>query len=261
MARTAERLLREGVRTPTITQPRWSVRDLVMAASLSVLSTPAGVGAAVAPPSSDSDSCRAEGRTALEVREILACAEAKYGSLRTLRARFKQTIDVPLLERTRTGSGLWYQKGRGRFKMEFTDPEGDVIVADGTYVWLYYPTTNPGQVIRSTIEANPTGAQMFDLQGRIFEDAKTVYDAEHVRDEEVTGKPTHLLALTPREASPYRSVRVWVDTETFLVRKFEITEENETVRTVELSQLEPDVPITDRTFHFRLPSDVDVFQG
>ena len=204
---------------------------------------------------------RAAGQAELDVREILAGAEVAYEELRTLRARFRQTIDVPLLERTRSGSGLWYQKGRGRFKMEFTDPYGDVIVADGTYVWLYYPTTNPGQVIRSTIEANPTGAQMYDLQGRIFEDAKTLYDAEHIRDEEVTGRLTHLVALTPREKSAYRLVRVWVDTETFLVRKFEITEENETVRTVELSQLEPDVPITDRTFHFALPSDVEVFQG
>lgn len=200
-------------------------------------------------------------QSAPDVREILARAEAAYDGLHSLRARFTQTIDVPLLERRRTGSGIWYQKGRGRFKMEFTDPAGDLIVADGTYVWLYYPTTNPGQVIRSTIEASPTGAQMVDLQGRIFDDAKTVYDAAYVREETVTGRPAHQILLTPREASPYRSVRVWVDLDTFLVRRFEITEENETVRTVELDVLEPDVPIPDRTFLFEPPADVDVFQG
>ena len=200
-------------------------------------------------------------QSAPDVREILSRAETRYEELRSLRARFTQTIEVPLLERTRRGSGMWYQKGRGRFKMEFTEPPGDLIVADGTYVWLYYPTTNPGQVIRSTIEASPTGGHMVDLQGRIFEDAKTVYDAELVLEEEVTGRATYLVSLTPREASPYRRVRVWVDTETYLVRKFEITEENETVRTVELGQLEPDAQIADWTFRFDLPSDVDVFQG
>ena len=145
-----------------------------------------------------------------DVREILARAESTYSELSSLRARFTQTIEVPLLERTRTGSGSWYQKGRGRFKMEFEDPVGDVIVADGTYIWLYYPTTNPGQVIRSTIEARTTGAHMVDLQGRIFEDAKTIYDAEYLLEEVVTDRPTHLIELTPREASPYRRVRVWV---------------------------------------------------
>ena len=196
-----------------------------------------------------------------DVREILARAEKTYNNLSSLRARFTQTIEVPLLERTRTGSGVWYQKGRGRFKMEFEDPAGDVIVADGTYIWLYYPTTNPGQVIRSTIEARATGAHMVDLQGRIFEDAKTIYDAQYLLEEVVTDRPALLVELTPREASPYRRVRVWVDAENYLVRKFEITEENETVRTVELGRLEPDAAIPDWYFRFDPPPDVDLFQG
>lgn len=214
---------------------------------------------AVAYPTTDG--LASSGQAAPDVREILARAESTYNELSSLRARFKQTIEVPLLERTRTGSGVWYQKGRGRFKMEFEDPVGDVIVADGTYIWLYYPTTNPGQVIRSTIEARTTGAHMVDLQGRIFEDAKTIYDAAYVLEEEVTDRPAHLIELTPREASPYRRVRVWVDAENYLVRKFEIIEENETVRTVELGRLEPDAPIPDWFFQFDAPPNVDLFQG
>jgi len=200
-------------------------------------------------------------QVAPDVREILARAESTYNELSSLRAHFTQTIEVPLLERTRTGSGVWYQKGRGRFKMEFEDPVGDVIVADGTYIWLYYPTTNPGQVIRSTIEARTTGAHMVDLQGRIFEDAKTIYDAVYLLEEVVTDRPAHLIELTPREASPYRRVRIWVDAENYLVRKFEIIEENETVRTVELGRLEPDAPIPDWYFQFDAPPNVDLFQG
>ena len=75
-------------------------------------------------------------QVAPDVREILARAESTYNELSSLRAHFTQTIEVPLLERTRTGSGVWYQKGKGRFKMEFEDPVGDVIVADGTYIWV-----------------------------------------------------------------------------------------------------------------------------
>ena len=37
--------------------------------------------------------------------------------------------------------------------MDFHEPEGDLIVADGSHLWLYYPSTHPGQVIRSEIEA------------------------------------------------------------------------------------------------------------
>ena len=189
-----------------------------------------------------------------EVRDLLARAEATYDGLSSMRARFVQKIEITLLGRERTGSGDWYQKGRGRFKMDFSDPEGDLIVADGSTLWLYYPSTHPGQVIRSTIDANTTGAGMVDLQGRIFEEAAQAYDAVLEGRQDVAGHATWLVTLTPRAESPYRKVRVWIDVESLLVRRFEITEENETLRTVELHDLEPNASIPDEVFGFTPPA-------
>ncbi len=196
-----------------------------------------------------------------DVRDLLGRAEARYDALSSLRAEFDQKIEIPLLGRERSGTGRWYQKGRGRFKMEFTEPAGDVIVADGASLWLYYPSTHPGQVIRSTIDANVTGAGMADLQGRIFEQAAAGYDAELIGREDVEGRPAWLVALTPRGDSPYRRVRVWIDTQDLLVRRFEIVEENETIRTVVLRDLRPDAPIDDGVFAFVPPPGADVFEG
>lgn len=195
------------------------------------------------------------------VRQILARAERVYDALGSLQAEFEQTIEVTLLGRSRTGSGTWYQKGRGRFKMDFTDPEDDVIVADGRHLWLYYPSTHPDQVIRSTIDASVTGAGMVDLQGRIFDEAAAGYDAKLQGREEIDGHETLRIFLTPTDESPYRHVRVWVDAESYLVRKFEIMERNETLRTVVLRELQPDRPIPDATFSFTPPAGADVFEG
>jgi hypothetical protein len=30
--------------------------------------------------------------------------------------------------------------------MRFTDPNGEAIVMDGEYIWIYTPSTTPGQV-------------------------------------------------------------------------------------------------------------------
>lgn len=196
-----------------------------------------------------------------DVREFLRRAERRYGELESLRARFHQGVEVTLLDRRREGEGTWYQKGRGRFKMEFEEPPGDVIVADGSHVWLYYPSTHPGQVIRSEIEASTTGRGMVDLQGRIFEEARHGYSARDGGTMEVSGVTARLVILTPTGPSPYRRVRVWVGTDDLLVRKFEITEENETVRTVRLWSLEPDATIPDSVFDFEVPPGVEVFGG
>jgi outer membrane lipoprotein carrier protein len=196
-----------------------------------------------------------------DVRDLLGRAESRYEALSSMRAEFDQTIEIPLLGRKRSGTGHWYQKGRGRFKMEFTEPEGDLIVADGASLWLYYPSTHPGQVIRSTIDANVTGAGMVDLQGRIFEEAAAAYDAELIGREDVEGNSTWLVSLTPRGASPYRKVRVWIGAVDHLVRRFEIVEENETMRTVVLRDLRPDARIPDDVFRFAPPPGTDVFEG
>ena len=196
-----------------------------------------------------------------EVRDLLARAEQVYDGLSSMQAEFDQTIEIALLGRKRSGSGTWYQKGNGRFKMDFADPAGDIIVADGSSLWLYYPSTHPGQVIRSTIDANTTGAGMVDLQGRIFDEAAEAYEAVLEGLEEVDGHSTWLVTLTPRTESPYRMVRVWVDAENLLVRRFEITEENETLRTVVLRNLQPNADIPDSTFSFTPPAGTDVFEG
>ena len=102
---------------------------------------------------------------------------------------------------------------------------------------------------------------MVDLQGRIFEEADTAYDAVLQGTEDVKGHVTWRIALTPTGESPYRRVRVWVDEDTFLVRRFEILEENETVRTVILDELRPNDSIADSVFEFVPPEGTDVFEG
>ncbi|MEE9207695.1 MAG: outer membrane lipoprotein carrier protein LolA [Gemmatimonadota bacterium] len=206
-------------------------------------------------------SLQAQAAAGPDVRDILARAEARYGELASMQADFEQTIEIPILERSRTGHGVWYQKGPGRFKMDFVDPSGDKIVADGEYLWLYYPSTHPNQVIRSSIDANATGAGMADLQGRIFLEARGGYEAGYVGTEIIGEASTHLISLRPLGESHYRSVRVWIDVETFLVRRFEITEHNETIRTVTLSNLKPNQEISDSEFRFTIPPGADLFAG
>lgn len=231
---------------------------------------PAPGGGAVVVPSAPADTSAHAGASPCgaaccggDVRALLARAEARYDSLSSLEATFEQVVEVPLMNRKREGRGTWYQEGRARFRMDFSEPPHDLIVADGTHLWLYYPSTNPGQVVRTSLEGDPTGTAMVDLEGRIFRQARTGFDATLAGREEVAGVSTCRVDLVPQPGAEttYRKVRVWVGAEDLLVRRFEITGENETVRTVTLSDLRPDVAIPDSLFTFHAPAGVDVFSG
>lgn len=192
---------------------------------------------------------------------VLARAEEAYEDVRSLRATFHQVVDVPLLDRTREGRGVWYQKGRTLFKMDFSDPEGDVLVADGRYLWAFYPSQDPKQVVRSKIDSTTTEAGAVDFHARILEEARTKFRSESAGIETVSGVPAHLIVLTPTGSSNYRRVRVWIDAETYLIRRFEFIELSETVRTIELANIELNVEIADEIFRFEPPPGVEVYRG
>jgi len=199
------------------------------------------------------------GGEAADPDAILAAADRAYSALRSLRASFIQRVDVPLLDRTSQGHGIWYQEGRDRFRMDFDDPPDDVFVADGTYLWLYQPSANPNQVLRCELAEGRQTAGGMDVLGRILSEARASYDATYEGTAIVSGQDTHTITLRPRGDSEYRLVRVWVAGSDDLVRRFRIEEENETIRTVTLADLEPNVSLDDALFHFTPPPGVEPF--
>lgn len=203
----------------------------------------------------------------VDADRVLRRAEATYDSLRTLRAAFRQEIEMRAFDppRRRSGRGTWYQRKPGLFRMDFEEPEGDLVVSDGRFLWLYYPSTHPGQVVRTGLGPEATGgrgSEIVDLQGRILERARSVYEPSHGGIVTVDGHRTHLVELAPRGGdADYERVRVWVDGERWLVRRLEFTDRSETVRTVELDELETGIALPDSLFRFEPPGDVEVFEG
>jgi len=188
--------------------------------------------------------------------EILARAARAYEDVVTLRSRFVQKIDIPALEREKEGRGVVFQKKPNYFMMRFEDPQGDVVVADGEWFWMYYPSAQPDQVVRTPIHQTSENAT---LGGQFLVNPTERYVATYVALDSVGGRQAHLLALVPKFDAPYTLVRVWIDASDYLVRQFEVHEENETVRTITLSDLEAGIELPDELFTFSVPPGVEVF--
>src|SRR2546428_9835459 len=110
---------------------------------------------------------------------ILDRASATYQTIASLSAEFVQIITNPMIGTPDTTRGRLYQMRPSRFAMRFTAPKGDRIVADGRFLWLYTPSTTPGQVIRSRIpEYGTTGP---NLIGQFVDQPRERYTAQYVR--------------------------------------------------------------------------------
>jgi outer membrane lipoprotein carrier protein len=189
--------------------------------------------------------------------DILERVERTYGGVRSMQADFVQDLSVPLLGTSQRSSGKLYQRRPDRFLMKFSDPAGDVIVADGRSFWMYYPSNDPKQVMKTSIAQ---GSEQVDLHQQFLSNPTARYNATLDGEETVDGHRTHVLTLIPKQQSPVRKLRIWVDRDDFAVRRFEMTEENESVRRIELRNLRRNVSLPDALFAFTPPRGAQVFE-
>ena len=188
----------------------------------------------------------------------LRAAAAAYEQLRSLRAGFTMVVQNPLLRRTTTSRGTLYQRSPDRIKLEFTDPVGDVIVGDGTWFWIWYPSVDSLQVMRSP--AAQAGSAGVDLRaqfvGNPLERFRHVLNGtETVADREAT-----VLTLIPIEDAGYRQLMVWIDARDGLARRFEITEHSGLTRRFDLERLEINPALADAIFRFTPPAGARIIE-
>lgn len=187
---------------------------------------------------------------------VLDHASEAYRAIATLSADFLQVITNPMIGAPDTTRGELYQRRPSRFAMRFSVPEGDRIVADGRYLWLYTPSTTPGQVLRSRIpEYGTTGP---NLIGQFVEHPRERFTARYLRADSSGDGTADVIALVPRVAEPYTEALIWVGRADGLVRRLEITEGSGQRRTVILTHLAVNRGVPRREFRFSPPAGVRV---
>lgn len=190
-----------------------------------------------------------------DLEVVLRRAAANYTKARSLQADFSQRSMNPILRTTVTSRGTLYQRRPDRFLMKFSEPAGDLIVSDGSHFWVYYPSVDRKQVIRMPASM---GAGGVDLQAQFLGDPLERFAATYEGREDVAGRTAYVLVLEPRQQMGYRVLKVWVDAQDYLVRRFEVTEENGIVRHFELSKLRLDPTLADELFRFTPPEGTHV---
>jgi outer membrane lipoprotein carrier protein len=197
----------------------------------------------------------AQGASDPAALELLERAAERYRGIAAFCADFRQEVQNDLLRQTTRSRGELCQQRPDRFEMRFTEPSGDRVVADGTHLYVYFPSTDPGQAFRT----DPGAAEgRFDLHGEFLGEPGRRYAPTLEGTEDVDGRATRILALRPLLNSPFLRARVWIDVADALIRKIEITEAEGFVRTVVLSEMRLNPTIPPARFRFEAPPGVRV---
>lgn len=194
---------------------------------------------------------------AQDAAAIVGRSSRVYRSLTSLSADFVQVIDNPMID-SATSKGTLVQAGEDKLAMRFTDPPGEAIVIDGEKIWIYTPSTTPGQVIRMGL---PSGGPVYgyNILAWLLDRPAERYTATYVRSDRLNGRTVDVVQLDPAVPDlPFERAIVWLDKEDGLPRRLEITEHSGATRTLTLSKVRINRTVPDSTFTFKVPSGVRV---
>jgi outer membrane lipoprotein carrier protein len=190
--------------------------------------------------------------------DLLDRAVARWAGVKTARATFEQTIVNSLTGNTLTATGEYQQQRPGKLSVKFDNPATDRIVADGKQVWLYLPSSAPGQVIRSPLAAGGTGT--VDLTAQFLTAPRSRYTVTSAGTATVSGRPTHAFTLVPKVAkgAQFKTATVYIDDADATIRQFEVTEQSGLQRKVRLISFRTNVPVDAAAFTFTPPAGVRI---
>ncbi len=181
-----------------------------------------------------------------------------WAAQRSLEAQFEQQITNPILGRTASSKGLFQQQRPGKVSITFTDPVGDRIVGDGKSLWVYLPSSAPGQVLKLSADAD--GAIVADLLGQLLEAPRKSFTISSGESATIDGRSTKKVVLVPKTAGsvPFQRATLWLDDREPRPIRVQVVDGQGVDRTITLLTWTPDASLPRNAFAFTPPKGVKV---
>lgn len=199
-------------------------------------------------------------------KEIVTRLQKKYEATKTMEVRFKQENHLRSLGRTTRSTGRLLLSKPGRIRVEYTEPEKQLIVSDGKKLWIFTERLN--QVIVSHVSGMGSGSvPLLFLAGKgdLNKNFHVELEEEGVpkRKEGIwkAGQP-YRLSLTPKQASAgLRKMWLEVDSETFQITGLDYVDALGNKTQIRFFDFKEGVVIDANPFQFKIPPGVEVLMA
>lgn len=181
---------------------------------------------------------------------IIDRAVAAYRGLSSMRAEFRQTLTNPLTGSTQTTTGEIIRKKPNLMSINFNN--GDRVAADGSSLWVYLPSSVPGQVIKMPYTGGNAGS--VDPADQFLDSPRTRYTVTPAGAATVGGRGTHVLNLMPkRKNDVVARAKLWIDERDYTLRQFEVESANGLKRRVVITSFTANPSLERARFRFNVP--------
>ncbi|HCV42091.1 MAG TPA: hypothetical protein DGH68_01310 [Bacteroidetes bacterium] len=183
-------------------------------------------------------------------QEVLEKTKNMYDSISDAQIKFSQKTKFELSKIEQNVSGTLYLKKANKYRLE---TEGQTVVTDGETVWSYTVTNKQVLVDHFKVDENTITPE------RILTAAPNDYISTLLGKDKIGKTEVVALKLTPKgEQSLVKSMKLWIDNSTWLIRKALITDVNGKQTEYLVTEAKTNMGIQDSRFVFQVPEGVEV---
>lgn len=195
---------------------------------------------------------------------LLCCAPVAFGAdtaagrqkvegflqgLQSLQANFKQTLADRAGMVVEQASGELAIRRPDRFRWDYREPNSQVIVADGTRIWLYDSDLEQVTVRKLDATLSATPAMLLSGQGNLQDNFTVVQTSQEGATQWVRMEPK-------RDDTDFKWVRLGFEGAT--LKFMQLADKLGQTTTLEFSQLQRNPAIDPSRFTFTVPAGADV---
>ncbi|MDP2884699.1 MAG: outer membrane lipoprotein chaperone LolA [Ignavibacteria bacterium] len=184
------------------------------------------------------------------VKEITDRMQKKYESIQDASARFTQHVRFGFSKIEQSFAGTLKMKKPNRYRVE---TEYQTLVTDGTTVWSFSPVNKQVLIDRYKETPDSFTPEQFLLN------LPSNYYATLLQPESGSEKSVITLKLVPKDDQSFiKSMKVWVDGGSWVVKKVEMLDVNDTEKTYTVQEIKINTNLRDTTFVFTPPLGTEV---
>jgi chaperone LolA len=174
----------------------------------------------------------------------------RYEMIDDATAQFEQHVKFGFSNIEQTFSGTLFMKKPNHYRIE---SEHQTIVTDGITVWAFSSANQQVIIDRYKENSNSLSPEKFILN------LPTNYYSSLLGSEKSQAGTQYLLKLVPKDDRSFvKSVKLFVEDNTWIIRKITILDVNETETTYTVKDIKLNSNIKDKTFIFETPTGAEV---
>lgn len=184
---------------------------------------------------------------------LLDKVQQTYERTSALTARFDQTATLTSLSRQQTSSGRVYIEKPRSIRWEYTQPDAQTILYDGTTLRIYTPKRH--QLLQSTVdENNRANVALLFLAG--VGNLREAFEVTSLSSPEP--QLAHLLLIPRSSQAGFSELHIAVNMQSYFVEKLLIHDSIGNLTEIRLSSLETPAALPDKTFELDLPPGTEI---